>query len=79
MSPKTNKLLCSNICPGGKIYAFGVSRGRTLTYNFIEPYDGVVFVNIIRKAALVMKIVLIRSSGILSPILRKLFGIKKNQ
>ena len=79
MSPKTNKLLCSNICPGGKIYVFGVSRGSTLTYNFIEPYDGMAFANIIRKAAPVMKIVLIRSGGILSPILRKIFGIKKKK
>ena len=37
------------------------------------------FANIIRKAALVMKIVLIRSGGILSPILRKIFGIKKKK
>ncbi len=58
---------------------FLVSKGIKTAYNFNESCDGGFLKHTEKGGRVVMKIVLIRPSGILTKVLRKMFGIKKNK
>lgn len=57
---------------GGEDILFSVSKQKIKSYNFISKH-------IWKGGSVFMKIVLIRPSGILTKVLRKMFGIKKNK